>query len=59
MKPKTRKLLSVTGAVLISMGATTAAATGNLRPAPEKPKPTSTADAGTPAPKEKPADKKQ
>jgi len=50
-KTKARKLLSITGATVIALGATAAAATGNLRPAPEKPKPT--ADAGTAGPKDK------
>ena len=62
MKPKTRKLLSVTGAVVFTLGATATAATGNLmaRP-PRDPNPPAkkSPDAGTPAPDEKPAEKKQ
>mgnify|MGYP001252277391 CR=1 FL=1 len=53
-KTRARKLLSITGAVVISFGATAATATGNLM-APEDPPPpkTDTPDAGTPVKKDK------
>ena len=58
-KAKTRKLLSVTGAVVITLGATSAMATGNLmaRPPRDKNPPAKTVDAGTPT-EEKPTEKK-
>jgi hypothetical protein len=60
MKARTRKLLSITGAVVVSFGATTAAATGNLMAEPDPPPAKKdTADAGTPVKKEAPKKEKK
>jgi hypothetical protein len=57
---KARKLLSITGAVAITLGATAAAATGNLMaPPPKEREPAADAGTKTPAPKEKDGEKKK